>query len=167
MFRILSYKYASQSLFVQWSWWKWQIIVIKLIVVLTIILQSPTAVIIILNSSYGDVPQKIPDNQEKLHHPLFWSTSEGRSQGVRQSRIGFWRRDDTSRMTETVHVRICEGLGVKFPRATRPENRTTAYFDPVSQVKYRPGQRNIFRRPFNWLFQSLKDRFLMSGYRGI
>jgi len=30
-----------------------------------------------------------------------------------------WRRDDKSRMTGDCHVRICEGLGVKFPRATR------------------------------------------------
>ncbi len=27
--------------------------------------------------------------------------------------------DDKSRMSGDVHVRICEGLGVKFPRATR------------------------------------------------
>ena len=55
-----------------------------------------------------------------LDHPalLFWSTRNGRSQRVRQR---CWRRqqDDKSRMTGDCHVRICEGLGVKFPRATR------------------------------------------------
>ena len=30
-----------------------------------------------------------------------------------------WRLDDKSRMTGDCHVRFCEGLGVKFPRATR------------------------------------------------
>ncbi|MGA2465059.1 MAG: hypothetical protein ABSH06_12000 [Thermodesulfobacteriota bacterium] len=30
-----------------------------------------------------------------------------------------WQLDDKSRMNRDVHVRICEGLGVKFPRATR------------------------------------------------
>ena len=28
--------------------------------------------------------------------------------------------DNKSRMTGDCHVRICEGLGVKFPRSTRP-----------------------------------------------
>jgi hypothetical protein len=30
---------------------------------------------------------------------------------------------DRSRMNREVHVRICEGLGVKFPRATRLKGR--------------------------------------------
>jgi len=36
------------------------------------------------------------------------------------SRIGSRRQrlDDRSRMNQEVHVRFCEGLGVKFPRAT-------------------------------------------------
>ena len=46
------------------------------------------------------------------------STSNGRSQEVRQGRQE-QRLDDKSRMSGDVHVRICEGLGVKFPRATR------------------------------------------------
>ncbi len=31
----------------------------------------------------------------------------------------FQRLDDRSRMNREVHVRFCESLGVKFPRATR------------------------------------------------
>jgi len=31
--------------------------------------------------------------------------------------------DDKSRMTGDCHVRFCEGLGVKFPRATRLVNQ--------------------------------------------
>ena len=33
---------------------------------------------------------------------------------------GFKRRAGRSRMNREVHVRFCEGVGVKFPRATRP-----------------------------------------------
>jgi len=29
------------------------------------------------------------------------------------------RLDDRSRMSREAHVRICEGVGVKFPRSTR------------------------------------------------
>src|SRR5258708_9816886 len=46
------------------------------------------------------------------------STDSGRSlmlNGRRQPSCG-----DTSRMNREVHVRFCEGLGVKFPGATRP-----------------------------------------------
>jgi hypothetical protein len=32
---------------------------------------------------------------------------------------GFMRMAGRSRMNREVHVRLCEGLGVKFPRATR------------------------------------------------
>jgi len=31
------------------------------------------------------------------------------------------RLDDKSRMKREFHVRICEGVGVRFPRATRPD----------------------------------------------
>jgi hypothetical protein len=48
----------------------------------------------------------------------FWSTSDGRSQEVRQGCYGM-QLDNKSRMTGDCHVRICESLGVKFPRATR------------------------------------------------
>jgi hypothetical protein len=37
--------------------------------------------------------------------------------------MGTWgyglRRDERSRMSREVHGRICEGVGVRFPRATR------------------------------------------------
>ncbi len=33
---------------------------------------------------------------------------------------------DRSRMNREAHVRICEGLGVKFPRATRLHNERAA-----------------------------------------
>ena len=38
---------------------------------------------------------------------------------MRQSRLAL-RLDDGSRMSGDVHVRFCESLGVKFPRATHP-----------------------------------------------
>jgi hypothetical protein len=41
-------------------------------------------------------------------------------------------------MTGDCHVRICEGLGVKFPWATRLRNRTTSKI--VWQMKCWPGQ---------------------------
>jgi len=47
-----------------------------------------------------------------------WPTSDGRSRGVGPSRLR-QRLDCTSRMTGDCHVRFCEGLGVRFPRATR------------------------------------------------
>ena len=55
-----------------------------------------------------------------MDHPalLFGQPEMG---GARMVRQGCWRQqpDDKSRMTGDCHVRICEGLGVKFPRATR------------------------------------------------
>ena len=51
-----------------------------------------------------------------------WEESEGKATppGLPE------RRGDTSRMNREIHVRICEGLGVRFPRATRlaPRSRT-------------------------------------------
>jgi hypothetical protein len=43
----------------------------------------------------------------------------------RQGKVAKKKRqlDDKSRMTGDCHVRICEGLGVKFPRATRLINQ--------------------------------------------
>ena len=35
---------------------------------------------------------------------------------------GSLRLDGTSRMNREVHVRICEGPGVKFPGSTRPHS---------------------------------------------
>src|SRR5215471_3320031 len=52
------------------------------------------------------------------------STGNGRNptfNGRRQPSCG-----DTSRMNREVHVRFCEGLGVKFPGPTRPERRFAA-----------------------------------------
>jgi hypothetical protein len=34
--------------------------------------------------------------------------------------------DGTSRMNREVHVRFCEGLGVKFPGPTRPKHQFAA-----------------------------------------
>jgi hypothetical protein len=39
--------------------------------------------------------------------------------GKARSLVLYRRLDDKSRMSGDVHVRICEGLGVKFPWATR------------------------------------------------
>ena len=43
-------------------------------------------------------------------------------------------------MTGDCHVRFCEGLGVKFPRATRLCKK--GYLDAVRQLKCWPGQIN-------------------------
>ena len=39
------------------------------------------------------------------------------------------RLNDGSRMSGDVHVRICESLGVKFPRATHPNRLLSSYLD--------------------------------------
>ena len=46
-------------------------------------------------------------------------------------------------MTEDRHVRICEGLGVKFPRATRPLERKESF--PFED--YSPGEPRRVRKP--------------------
>jgi hypothetical protein len=60
------------------------------------------------------------------------STGNGRNliiNGRRQPSCG-----DTSRMNREVHVRFCEGLGVKFPGPTRPSLPSPA---PVGNGSYR------------------------------
>ena len=42
--------------------------------------------------------------------------------------------DDKSRMSGDVHVRICKGLEVKFPRATRPRDQREQGKDPFGEV---------------------------------
>ena len=60
----------------------------------------------------------------------FGSTCKGRNPWVRQGRSGNRRLNDKSRMNGDVHVRFCEGAGVKFPRATRPfEHCILTYLD--------------------------------------
>jgi hypothetical protein len=49
------------------------------------------------------------------------STSNGRN--LSNKARSFIRLDDRSRMTGDCHVRICEGLGVRFPRSTRLLNK--------------------------------------------
>ena len=56
-----------------------------------------------------------------------WSTRDGRSQEVRQG-CQRWQLDDKSRMTGDCHVRICEGLGGKFPRSPHLSFQWTANF---------------------------------------
>ena len=48
------------------------------------------------------------------------------------------RQDDTSRMTGDCHVRFCEGLGVKFPRATRLSAFRCFYFLKHGPSKGKP-----------------------------
>jgi len=51
--------------------------------------------------------------------------------------VGTDRLNNKSRMNREVHVRFCEGLGVKFPRPTRPYwqakeiNRVILECDPI------------------------------------
>src|SRR5260370_25923189 len=62
------------------------------------------------------------------------STDSGRSpilNGRRQPSC-----DGTSRMNREVHVRFCEGLGVKFPRPTRPTLPTWAVQPVGSYLGY-------------------------------
>src|SRR6516164_955804 len=94
------------------------------------------------------------------------STGNGRNliiNGRRQPSCG-----DTSRMNREVHVRFCEGLGVKFPGPTRPSLPTwatqqvgsylgntghaasvvaMAALDPHRKVQPRPPFRFILRKP--------------------
>src|SRR6516225_4511004 len=58
------------------------------------------------------------------HQRWIGSTGNGRNliiNGRRQPSLG-----GTSRMMREYHVRICEGLGVKFPGSTRQEQRIDA-----------------------------------------
>jgi len=80
---------------------------------------------------------------------------------------GFRRMADRSRMNREVHVRICEGLGVKFPWATRPyrpkleAQKTCDIIHPSSlswiacfcyeNVNIR-GRKYLWYRFFNYLF---------------
>ena len=59
-----------------------------------------------------------------------WEESEGKATPPGSPE----RRGDTSRMTGDCHVRFCEGLGVRFPRATRREVRT-----PTDGELFHPG----------------------------
>ena len=43
------------------------------------------------------------------------------------------RLDNKSRMSREAHVRFCEGLGVKFPRATRPPDLSSISADRTTE----------------------------------
>ena len=47
---------------------------------------------------------------------------------------GFKSKAGRSRMNREVHVRFCEGMGVKFPRATRPLIHTHLQFSLAQDV---------------------------------
>jgi hypothetical protein len=59
--------------------------------------------------------------KKRLEDMLDWS------QEVRQG-CKRWQRDDKSRMMGDCHVRICEGLGVKFPRSRHLSFQWTVNF---------------------------------------
>src|SRR5258708_15610324 len=52
-------------------------------------------------------------------------------------------RGDTSRMNREVQVRICEGLGVKFPGPTRPTLPTWALQQVVGYLTYTGRDANV------------------------
>ncbi len=52
-------------------------------------------------------------------------------------------RGGTSRMNREVHVRFCEGLGVKFPGPTRPTLPTCALQQVVGYLRYTGRDANI------------------------
>ncbi len=71
------------------------------------------------------------------------STGNGRNptfNGRRQPSCG-----GTSRMTRECHVRICEGLGVKFPGPTRQSRRNMPDSRPSAQPQ-QPEMPRVFKR---------------------
>ena len=59
------------------------------------------------------------ERREQVTHVRMESTGNRRSSLV-LAEAGRLPRGDTSRMNREIHVRICEGLGVKLPGSTRP-----------------------------------------------
>ena len=55
--------------------------------------------------------------EERFSQPEYWEELISFCVGLKLR--GFKRMADRSRMNREVHVRFCEGLGVKFPWATR------------------------------------------------
>jgi len=69
----------------------------------------------------------VPREGDLVAGYAYWSTRDGRSQEVRQG-CQRWQLDDKSRMAGDCHVRICEGLGVKFPRSPHLSFQWTGNF---------------------------------------
>jgi hypothetical protein len=55
--------------------------------------------------------------EERFSQPEYWEELISFCVGLKLR--GFKKMADRSRMNREVHVRFCEGLGVKFPWATR------------------------------------------------
>jgi hypothetical protein len=55
--------------------------------------------------------------EERFSQPEYWEELISFFVGLKLR--GFKKMADRSRMNREVHVRFCEGLGVKFPWATR------------------------------------------------
>ena len=55
--------------------------------------------------------------EERFSQPEYWEELISFFVGLKLR--GFKKMADKSRMNREVHVRFCEGLGVKFPWATR------------------------------------------------
>jgi hypothetical protein len=58
--------------------------------------------------------------EERFSQPEYWEELISFFVGLKLR--GFKKMADRSRMNREVHVRFCEGLGVKFPWATRLKN---------------------------------------------
>ena len=81
--------------------------------------------------------------------PSYSVLSTGQPQGRNQDteRAAGQRLDDGSRMSREVHVRFCEGLGVKFPRATLlnvyVKSRRAAERVMANCIKYLEGELKL------------------------
>src|SRR5712671_353553 len=76
-------------------------------------------------------------------------------------------RGGTSRMNREVHVRFCEGLGVKFPGPTRPTLPTCALQQVVGYLRYTGRDANMLSQRVGRYWLALRRAQIFEALGGL